>query len=299
MTSAPPPHFEPPGPPPSRPELPEGLEPREPPAPQLPRWPIWAPFVALLIGVTFSFVGATLAYAVAYVTGWRGDQQTPAMTIVATIAQDVGFVVGVLGMAKLTYRRPTAADLGLRRVRLLQGLGALIAAYAVFQGISSIYAAFVHTSQKQDVLDQLGAGRSSAYLAVSCVVVCVLAPIAEELLFRGFFFTALRRTMPALAAAAVTGVIFGLVHVVGTPIALLVPLAVLGFALCVVYLRTGSLLPCMALHSVNNAIAFGVSLKWPLAGTVALVIGAPTLVTLLGLLAARSRALNPSAPAAA
>jgi membrane protease YdiL (CAAX protease family) len=298
MTSAPPP-YRPSGPPPARPELPEGLEPREPPAPQLPRWPAWAPCVALLVGVTLSFVGATLAYAIAYVTGWRGNQQTPAMTIVATVAQDVGFVVGVIGMAALTAHRPTAAELGLRRIPLLKGLGALVLAYAVFQAVSSVYAAFVHTTQKQDVLDQLGAGRSSAYLAASCVVVCVLAPIAEELLFRGFLFTALRRSMPALVAAATTGVIFGLVHVVGTPIALLVPLAVLGFALCLVYLRTGSLLPCMALHSVNNAIAFGVSLKWPVAGTVALVIGAPTLVTLVGLLAARSRALNPSAPAAA
>ena len=101
----------------------------------------------------------------------------------------------------------------------------------------------VDTSQKQDILDQLGANRSDAYLAASAVVVCVFAPIAEEILFRGFFFTALRNAMPTLLAAISTGVLFGLVHVIGTPFPLIVPLAVLGFVLCLLYLYTGSLLP--------------------------------------------------------
>ena len=127
----------------------------------------------------------------------------------------------------------------------------------------------------------------------------MFAPIAEEILFRGFFFTALRNAMPTLLAAISTGVLFGLVHVIGTPFPLIVPLAVLGFVLCLLYLYTGSLLPCMALHSINNAIAFGVSLKWPLAATLALVIAAPTLVVSIGLLAARSKRLAPPAPATA
>jgi uncharacterized protein len=87
--------------------------------------------------------------------------------------------------------------------------------------------------------------------------------------------------------------------VIGTPFPLIVPLAVLGIVLCLLYLYTGSLLPCMALHSLNNAIAFGVSLKWPLAATLALVIAAPTLVVSIGLLAARSKRLALPAPATA
>jgi hypothetical protein len=55
----------------------------------------------------------------------------------------------------------------------------------------------------------------------------------------------------------------------------------------------------MALHSLNNAIAFGLSLKWPLAATLALVIAAPTLVVSFGLMAARSKRLELPASASA
>jgi membrane protease YdiL (CAAX protease family) len=37
----------------------------------------------------------------------------------------------------------------------------------------------------------------------------------------------------------------------------LVPLAGLGFALCLLYRYTGSLYPCIAAHSLNNSLAFG------------------------------------------
>jgi membrane protease YdiL (CAAX protease family) len=268
----------PPAPPPERDAL------------DTPAWPAWAPFGALFVGVAIAFVGATVVYLVAMATGWRGHGQTPAMTIAATAIQDVGFVVGVVGIAAATAGRPSAAQLGLRRIRLVRALGWVVATYLAFQAFAVLYGLVVHTTQKQEILSELGAARSSTYLVLSAVLVCVLAPIAEELLFRGFFFAALRRAMPTLAAAAVTGVVFGLVHVIGTPFALIAPLAALGFALCLLYLKTRSLIPCMVLHSLNNAIAFAVALKWSAGGTVALVIVAPVLVALLGLLAARTRA---------
>jgi uncharacterized protein len=300
MTSPPSP-YEHPGSPPARPELPEGVQ--RPPGPPdtlaAPRWPVWTPFVALLIGLMVALVGQTIVVVIAAAFGWSGDHQTPAMTIAGTVIQDAGFIGGAVTMAWVTAGRPSAAQFGLRPADLVRAIGGVVAAYVTFQVIALLYALVVDTSQKQDILDQLGANRSGAYLAVSAIVVCVFAPIAEELLFRGFFFPALRTAMPTLLAAASTGLLFGLVHVIGTPFPLIVPLALLGFLLCLLYLYTGSLLPCMALHSLNNAIAFGLSLKWPLAATLALVIAAPTLVVSIGLLAARSKRLALPAPATA
>ncbi|HEX4690900.1 MAG TPA: type II CAAX endopeptidase family protein [Solirubrobacteraceae bacterium] len=299
--SSPPSPYEHPGSPPTRPELPEGVQrsPAVPVARALPPWPAWTPFAALLTGLIVALVGQTIVLVIASAAGWSGDHQTPAMTIIGTVIQDAGFVVGAVMMAWITAGRPTPAQFGLRPANLVQAIGGVVGAYVTFQVVALLYALVVNTSQKQDILDQLGANRSNAYLAASAVVVCVLAPIAEEILFRGFFFTALRNAMPTLLAAISTGVLFGLVHVIGTPFPLIVPLAVLGFLLCLLYLYTGSLLPCMALHSINNAIAFGVSLKWPLAATLALVIAAPTLVVSIGLLAARSKRLALPAPATA
>ena len=43
--------------------------------------------------------------------------------------------------------------------------------------------------------------------------------------------------------------------------------------LCVLFWRTHSLLPCMALHALNNAISFGFTKDWPAAAIVALIVG--------------------------
>ena len=87
----------------------------------------------------------------------------------------------------------------------------------------------------------------------------------------GFIFGALRRWKIRFAgrdlgpwiAAIVTGILFGLAHTGSASPQYLIPLGFLGFVLCLVRWRTGSLYPCMALHSVNNALALGVNqLHW-------------------------------------
>src|SRR5262249_28062103 len=60
----------------------------------------------------------------------------------------------------------------------------------------------------------------------------------------------------------VTGLLFGAVHAGSAPVVDLVPLAVLGFALCLLYRFTDSLYPCIATHSLNNSLAFGALESW-------------------------------------
>ena len=52
------------------------------------------------------------------------------------------------------------------------------------------------------------------------------------------------------------------------------PLAILGFMLCIVRWKTGSLLPCIALHAMNNALAFGITERWSGGRDVLLLVGA-------------------------
>jgi membrane protease YdiL (CAAX protease family) len=50
--------------------------------------------------------------------------------------------------------------------------------------------------------------------------------------------------------------------------------------LCLLYARTGSLYPCIALHCTNNSIAFGVSQHWGWE-IVGLLAGSLATITLL------------------
>jgi hypothetical protein len=112
--------------------------------------------------------------------------------------------------------------------------------------------------ERENVAVDLGTRDSALAFAGAGFLVCVVAPVAEELFFRGFVFGGLRRH-GFWPAAIVSGAVFGLAHVLGSPLGFIVPLAFLGMVLAFLYERTGSLYPPMALHALNNSIAFGVS----------------------------------------
>ena len=288
MTSVPPPS----GPEPLlRPELPDGLPPeRIPPLPApragrdgLPAWPPWAPFAAMLVTLGVAILGATLATVVAQLAGYDVDagDPPPGVTITGTFFQDGALILSAWLMARLTAGSPTAAQFGLRRVAFRRAVGWLVAAWVAFLAFSGIWAAALSIEENDDLPQELGADDSSTALFFVALLVCVAAPIAEELFFRGFCFTALRRWIGVAGGAVATGVFFGLIHAGSADVVFLVPLGVFGMLLCLLYHRTGSLLPCMVLHALNNSLALGVSQSWEPLQVIALMIGASFAVVAL------------------
>jgi membrane protease YdiL (CAAX protease family) len=157
------------------------------------------------------------------------------------------------------YRRWRAAveRLGMRRFAP-SGLALAFGVWIAYLIVAGLFAQYVLKPNQEDIGGDLGIGNPNVVVAVAAVLeIVVLAPIAEELFFRGFFFGGLRSQWSFPAAAITTGVIFGLVHAPTGPTAA-IPLAGLGFALCFIYERTGSIWPCIAVHALNNGIALAV-----------------------------------------
>jgi hypothetical protein len=147
----------------------------------------------------------------------------------------------------------------------------LVLVWVAFYGFTLAWVSALGLSQKDELPSDLGVNSSSLALISVLVLVTVVAPIAEEMAFRGYFFTAVRNGTARLGglrlggvgfAAVLTGVVFGSVHLGSAPAGFVVPLAFFGFALCLLYHRTGSLYPGIALHALNNAIAFSVTQDW-------------------------------------
>ena len=82
-------------------------------------------------------------------------------------------------------------------------------------------------------------------LGISCVIA---APIIEELVFRGTFYPALKRSLPRGYAIVITGVTFSIIH---GSLAAFLPLTALGCMLCIFRDRFG-LITCMAIHAAFN-----------------------------------------------
>jgi membrane protease YdiL (CAAX protease family) len=250
-------------PPPSfgvAPELPAGVERRLPP--QWPAWKPWTAWVALLAAFGGALMGALIVGVIGVIGGAELSDPTPAVNIAATVVQDLCFIASAVLFASMAGR-PLPEQFGLRRTPVLKAIGWMAVAFVAFYLFTVIWVAIVHANADDTKLpDELGVDRSTVALLAAAALVSVVAPIAEEFFFRGFFFAALRNWRGLWPAAITTGLVFGAIHIGSAEVALLLPLAFFGFVLCLLRERTGSLLPCIVLHSANNSLAFGVSQHW-------------------------------------
>jgi uncharacterized protein len=266
MSSSPPPSADRPAPVPARPELPEGVWRPEPPPKKrdsLPRWPLWAPFAAMLATLIVAVVGVGIIALVVELAGVDTAGDTPpGVTIGGTYVQDLALIGSALLLARLLDPPATPGKFGLRFTPWQPAAGWTLVAWFGFFVFAYIWGVALGIDEQDDLPEDLGVDGSTAALVAVALLVCVLAPVAEELFFRGFCFTALRRRLGTFPAAALTGIIFGAIHLGGTDIEFIVPLMVFGFFLCLLYVWTDSLLPCIVLHALNNALALGVSQDW-------------------------------------
>jgi membrane protease YdiL (CAAX protease family) len=88
--------------------------------------------------------------------------------------------------------------------------------------------------------------------ALVAFAVVVLAPLAEEALFRGVLFASLRERWGVFLGSVVSAGVFGLAHL---DLTLFIPLGVAGLVLNMLYDKTGSLIPSTVAHATLNTVS--------------------------------------------
>jgi membrane protease YdiL (CAAX protease family) len=268
-------------------------------------WSPWMAPAALIGGLVLAAVAGLIVDIPALALGVRvTSSHTPAgIEIADTVVQDIAFVLVAVYCAQIGGHIVRSWQFGLRRPRVgwRSAAGLIVLLLVVFIVLSAIWSAVFHPEEEQ-LLKTLGSNESAVLLALSAGLTCVVAPVCEELLFRGFIFTALRGWCGVWPAAVITGLVFGGVHVGSAPALDLVPLAGLGFGLCLLYRYTGSLYPCIVVHSLNNSIAFASLEGWgwqaPLLmlGALAAIGGLVLAFKRLGLITPEPAPVAPIAP---
>jgi membrane protease YdiL (CAAX protease family) len=143
-------------------------------------------------------------------------------------------------------------DLGLRPTHPARSLGLVVLGVVAYGLVAVLWVAIVQP--KAPAQSFLGVHRPSTVNEVlDILALSVTAPVAEEVFFRGVLYRSLRNRLPILPAALLAGCLFGFVHITGYPLDTLPVKAAFGVIACLLYERTGSLLPGIALHSFVDA----------------------------------------------
>ena len=96
-----------------------------------------------------------------------------------------------------------------------------------------------------------------AVLALTAALACVIGPLAEEFLFRGVLYPAIRQRSSRLVAMLISGAVFSFIH---TNLLGFLPIMVLGCLLADLYERTGSLAGPLFVHALHNTLLISLAL---------------------------------------
>lgn len=152
---------------------------------------------------------------------------------------------GLTGLRdRLGFRYTSAADIA---GALLVWIGALVAGGIVTAALAPLIG-----QPPSNAVSLLRRSFDPLFVAVIVPTICLLAPISEELLFRGALFGWLRSLLPSPAAIVVTAALFAGAHLLPT---LFPVLFVFGLGATWVRERTGSTLNSFAMHAAQNTFA--------------------------------------------
>lgn len=199
-----------------------------------------------------AFVGVFIGFAY----GGRASAGKPEEDVLYQYGTAVAIAVQsliVLVIVLWITRGPTQRDLlALRSPRSRAGaFGWSLLLIVVILVVVPILESFLEGSKEQGLApDGWDGDRAWAY-ALNGVMIAGVTPVVEELMFRGAGYSLLAR-FGRLAAIAVVGVTFGLVHglVYG-----LAALTIFGVGLAWLRAKTDSVYPCIAVHCLFNTVA--------------------------------------------
>ena len=185
-------------------------------------------------------------------------QTTPSRFFAAFVAQSLG-MAGIVALRVRLLRRLPWAWLGVtlqrfgRNLAFGVGLGALT--FVANLALGAIFERLGQRSNQSDLFPIRAGDWGGAALVF--IAGAILAPIVEELFFRGYVFKAWLVRWGAPTAYLVSAAIFAVPHLAGITQgqwSLLIPIFLIGLLFAWGFHRTRSLVPAIVAHAINNGI---------------------------------------------
>jgi membrane protease YdiL (CAAX protease family) len=223
-------------------------------------WPFEKFLRNLLILLICIYAGFFLMWAMARLTGDNGELQSATLRVLIAVIAFQGAALVLVHFFLREHHLSWAEGFGFENrpgQALLLGAGiglVVLPAVWILEAISiTVLQKLTFHPHEQEAVTLLRAAEAWSNRALMGIATIVIAPIAEEVIFRGILYPAGKRAGYPRAALWGTSILFGLIHYnLGT----FVPLTFLALVLVYLYEYTGNLLACITVHCVFNAANF-------------------------------------------
>jgi uncharacterized protein len=154
-------------------------------------------------------------------------------------------------------------EFGFNRFKPFQHLGLALLGYLFYVGVSLMIAALIVFGGIKIPGYQIPEptlplfGETGLAITIAAIVIIGIAPILEELFFRGFILQGLVNKIGPYFGAVLTALLFAIVHL---QFASFIPIFILSLILSILFIRSKSIWPCIIFHLINNAVAFMIEL---------------------------------------
>jgi membrane protease YdiL (CAAX protease family) len=219
-------------------------------------WNIWDLIFIYAISAVFAFplADGVLTQIGPWLTGQSGAEVESLLFFLRYLFYFT-IVMAVILMVVLKIRRGSWQDLGLRSISfknlLVYGLGAGLGIVTIILILGIAMQMLQPEVPPQAIEEVLRAAKRPEEILFIVLAAVFLAPMVEELFYRGMIYPYLRNHFGILGGSLISGLIFGLAH---WDLWRALPLAIGGVLLCWIYEKSGSLWASICAHGVWNGV---------------------------------------------
>ncbi|MFA5336145.1 MAG: type II CAAX endopeptidase family protein [Candidatus Omnitrophota bacterium] len=227
----------------------------------------WGIIDIFRIIIVFYFLGYLLQGIELAGAGFMGvkDVDEKLFTVINATLMDIAGLLIVLYFVLRKFKG-RCADLGLAAKNIFRDIKIGLGGYLMLIPLLAVIMIFVllalrifnYEPNETKALEILYETNRPKLLLVLTGLVTLLGPVMEELFFRGFAYPVVKKKIGARNAIILVSLVFSMLHL---NIVSFFPIFALGMLLAYLYEKTGSLIPCIAVHVVHNtAVVFFVFL---------------------------------------
>jgi uncharacterized protein len=218
----------------------------------------------VLIIVVLTVAGIDLAILYSDLGGFLKTAIQNEITVLGLfLIQSLILLTPIIVLVTRKYGKWKWGDFGFGKFKFFRHLWTAILGWLMYVGISVLISILVVYGGikipgyqiQESILPLFGTTKSA--LTIAAIVIIAIAPMLEEVFFRGFVLQGLVNKWGRAIGVIATALIFAVFHL---QFGSFIPIFILGVIMSLLFIRSKSIWPCIWFHVINNSIAFLVQL---------------------------------------